>query len=433
MFTSASAFSLLRYASLLMIALTIGLLSWHRYGMNKTFSLDPRNGFQYSAQADNEAGGTSTAKIEQEKNGMLLSCEIASKYQWPFCQAAVALAEPPKGVDLTGYDSVFFDLSYSGPGPHTIRLYLRNFEPEISNLKETASLKVNELEFDVPESGKMTIPTTLFRVASWWASERKTPLMHTDMRIDNVSTVEISTGSFVQAGHHEIEIRSIQFLGKWMSQMQLVMALGGAWFMFGFVWLAVSLQYFRTGYLASREREVHLQSINAALKLETRELAGQARTDPLTGALNREGLREFLMTQWRGRIPDDPPVAVLFADLDHFKSINDEHGHAVGDDVLRKFAQLVQHEIRSNDRFVRWGGEEFLILCEDTRDDQGRRLAEKLRTALSRHDWPNGLKVTASFGVTKHIANEDFGDMLLRADRALYAAKEGGRDRVEVL
>jgi diguanylate cyclase (GGDEF)-like protein len=433
MFTSAGAFSFLRMASLLLIGLTLALLTWHRYGMNKVLSLDPRHGFVYTAQDDSLQGGASSASIEPLERGAALNCTLAKKYQWPFCQAAIVLAKAPKGIDLTGYDAIALDFSYTGPGPHTVRFYLRNFEPDISNVKQEESLKVNELEFPVSESGEITVPIKLFRVASWWAVERKTPLMSTDMRIDNVSTVEVSTGSFVEAGKHRIEIKSIRFLGKWISQMQLIMALGGAWFMFGIIWLIVSLQYFRAGYIASRTREAQLQSINQALELETKELAGQARTDSLTGALNREGLRDFLMTQWMGKIPSEPPVSIIFADLDHFKDVNDTHGHAVGDQVLQAFTRLIHGEIRLHDRLVRWGGEEFLILCQDTRDYQGRGLAEKLRTSLIRNTWPAGLAVTASFGVTMHVKGEDFGEMLLRADRALYQAKAGGRNRVEIL
>ena len=432
MFTTAGAFSFLRYASLFMILLTVGLLAWHRYGMNTVYDLDPRKGFKYTAQDDREQGGSSVAVLVQQPRGLTLKCELTLKYQWPFCQTAVDLAPVPKGVDLSGYDSVLFDVGYQGPGPHSIRIYLRNFEPEISQVGRLASLKVNEVEFPVPANGQIVVPIKLFRIASWWAVDEKTPLMSTDMRIDNVSIVELSTGSFVQAGSHTIEIRSIRFMGKWLTQAQLVMALAGAWVMFAIIWLIMAMQYFRTSFLASRTREAQLQSINQALKLETRELAGQARTDPLTGALNREGLRDFLMTQWMGKIPTEPPVSVIFADLDHFKSINDQYGHAIGDEVLKEFTKLVQHEIRTHDRFVRWGGEEFLILCQDTRDYQGRGLADKLRAALTRHTWPEGMALTASFGVTMHIAGEEFGEMLLRADRALYQAKDNGRNRVEV-
>ena len=432
MFTSAGAFSLLRYASLLLILLTVGLLTWHRYGMNKVYALDPARGFVYTAQDDRQQGGDSVSSIERHDNTIVLHCQLSKKYQWPFCQTAVYLAQVPSGIDLSSYDSIEFDSSYSGPGPHSIRVYLRNFESEISSVEIQESLKVNEVEFTVPEHGTMTVPIKLFRIASWWIGNHNVPLMHTDMRIDNVSKVEISTGSYVEAGTHTIELRSVRFKGKWISEIQLVMALGGAWFMFGIIWLVMALQYFRTSFLASRSREAQLQSINQALELETKELAGQARTDPLTGALNREGLRDFLMHQWMGKIPTEPPLSIIFADLDHFKRVNDEHGHAVGDQVLQEFTRLVQGEIRSQDRFVRWGGEEFLILCQDTRDYQGRGLAEKLRGAMTRRDWPDGLTMTASFGVTMHISGEDFGEMLLRADRALYRAKDGGRNRVEI-
>jgi diguanylate cyclase (GGDEF)-like protein len=433
MFTSAGAFSFLRYASLLLILLTTGLLTWHRYGMNTVYDVSPNRGFAYEARDDRFQGGESVASLERVGDAMALNCQLSKKYQWPYCETEIFLAKMPEGIDLTGYDSIRFNIDYAGPAPHTVRFYLRNFEPEISKVGVLETLKVNEAEFPVPENGEIEVPIKLFRIASWWAVDMKAPLMSTDMRIDKVSFVQLSTGSFVEAGKHTITIKSIRFHGKWISQIQLVMALAGAWFMFGIIWLIMALQYFRTSYIASRTREVQLQSINLALKLETKELAGQARTDPLTGALNREGLREFLMNEWMGKIPAEPPLSILFADLDHFKRINDEHGHAVGDQVLQEFTRLVQGEIRSHDRLVRWGGEEFLILCQDTRDYQGRGLAEKLRAELARHAWPGGLAVTASFGVTMHVTGEDFGDMLLRADRALYQAKDGGRNRVEVI
>src|SRR6185437_15928803 len=259
MFTSAGAFSLLRYASLLLILLTVGLLAWHRYGMTTVYTLAPSQGFDYSPQDDRAEGGSSVASVERNGDTITLHCQLTKKYQWPFCQTAVALADAPKGVDLTGYDSVEFDASYKGPGPHSLRVYLRNFESDISKIGKDDTLKVNEVEFPVPEHGTMTVPIKLFRIASWWTGEHDVPLLHTDMRIDNVSKVEISTGAYVEPGDHAIELRSIRFKGKWISQIQLIMALAGAWFMFGVIWLIMSLQYFRTGFIASRMREAQLQ------------------------------------------------------------------------------------------------------------------------------------------------------------------------------
>jgi diguanylate cyclase (GGDEF)-like protein len=123
-------------------------------------------------------------------------------------------------------------------------------------------------------------------------------------------------------------------------------------------------------------------------------------------------------------------MAVIFIDIDHFKSINDTHGHDVGDDVLRKFASVIASGIRSSDRLVRWGGEEFLIVCPGTNVHQGRTLAENLRRTLHQQAWPAGLRVTASFGVAQHHERDAVGVVIKHADEALYRAKRGGRDRV---
>jgi diguanylate cyclase (GGDEF)-like protein len=173
--------------------------------------------------------------------------------------------------------------------------------------------------------------------------------------------------------------------------------------------------------------------LNETLQLETRELAGQVFLDPLTGALNRQGLRELLLKQWSRSGDMTEGVSIIFVDLDHFKSINDTLGHAAGDDVLRSFADVVTAAIRSSDKLVRWGGEEFLIVCPGTTAPLAVGIAEKLRQSMASHAWPCDLKVTASFGVTALGPREDFGEAIKRADAALYRAKSGGRDRVEVM
>jgi diguanylate cyclase (GGDEF)-like protein len=125
-------------------------------------------------------------------------------------------------------------------------------------------------------------------------------------------------------------------------------------------------------------------------------------------------------------------MAVVFVDIDHFKQINDRHGHDAGDEVLRRFATVIRNVVRSSDKLVRWGGEEFLLLCPDTTRDHATTMAEKLRGALPAQAWPHGLRVTSSFGVTSLKPEEDIGAAIKRADGALYVAKANGRNRVEV-
>src|ERR1700733_9794889 len=133
--TSSATFSFLRGASLALIFLTILLLGWQRYGMDRIYVLDPRHGFVYTAQDDRFQAGDSVASMEQDAGSMTMNCQLGKKYAWPYCQTRIDIAKMPGGIDLTGYDSVTFDISYSGPGSHTLRLYLRNFEPNFSNPK----------------------------------------------------------------------------------------------------------------------------------------------------------------------------------------------------------------------------------------------------------------------------------------------------------
>jgi diguanylate cyclase (GGDEF)-like protein len=172
-----------------------------------------------------------------------------------------------------------------------------------------------------------------------------------------------------------------------------------------------------------------LANINGALKLEARELVGQAHRDSLTGVLNRQGLRAELMSI-SSLLAD--PMSVIFVDLDYFKRVNDNHGHDAGDNVLRTFANVVGSGIRQSDRLVRWGGEEFLIVCPLTNAQQAAVLAESLRQALHKATWPLGMKLTASFGIAQLQKDADMSVVIKHADEALYNAKGAGRDRVTV-
>lgn len=155
-----------------------------------------------------------------------------------------------------------------------------------------------------------------------------------------------------------------------------------------------------------------------------------AEHDPLTGLLNRRGLD-------RAAIRLDPnkfPVTVIQCDLDYFKDINDTHGHAIGDLVLQRVAKLIVQLVPSNAAVCRFGGEEFVIVLDDTRLNDGGMLAHRLRLALGGVQWQElGVErqLTASFGVAQWSPSDHaLTDALGRADAALYMAKEGGRNQV---
>lgn len=429
---SSRAFPRMETVVIGLIVLTATLLAWQHFGMERIMEFSAASGRPVEVVDDRLQKGGSVAKLTRRPDALIMDCDLRLTFDWPYCRFLFTLSKNEVGVDLSQFDSISFDMSYDGPGNHTVRMFLRNFEPGMSTLEDYMSQKVNETEFVVPAEGIVRIPVKVLRTAPWWTEMRHVPLLHTDMRIDNVTTFDLSIGGRDTAGHHRVELRSLKFHGKLISQNHLLMILVGAWIGCALVWLGSALRQSRSQLSNSTARLALLSKINEALELETRELAGQVYTDPLTHALNREGLRAALMDKWQNPNPSDDVLAVAFVDIDFFKKVNDTHGHSVGDEVLRAFAAAIQREIRSSDKLVRWGGEEFLIVCPGTRANEAHILADKLREALHGQIWPSGLRITASFGITALQPDEDIGEAIKRADGALYQAKSSGRDCVRV-
>lgn len=167
----------------------------------------------------------------------------------------------------------------------------------------------------------------------------------------------------------------------------------------------------------------------------TRSLHALASTDPLTGVANRRHIERFAaQAVIRARSRGEPLVVLTF-DVDHFKQVNDAHGHLVGDRVLMRLTHACQGVLRHFDLLGRVGGEEFLVVLPNTRLDQALPIAQRLRGASSSIDLadiPGQAPVTISLGLAELAPDEDLTALLVRADRALYRAKSAGRNRIEV-
>jgi len=156
-----------------------------------------------------------------------------------------------------------------------------------------------------------------------------------------------------------------------------------------------------------------------------------AITDELTGLYNRHFLEKSVEGVIKHSDRYDEPAALILFDLDHFKAINDTWGHPAGDEVLKQTAQAAKSIIRSSDMLIRFGGEEFIILMPHTTLSGGFAVAEKMRDAIKKNSLPGIDPVTASFGVTERKKDESFDCWYARTDKALYNAKQSGRNRVE--
>jgi diguanylate cyclase (GGDEF)-like protein len=154
----------------------------------------------------------------------------------------------------------------------------------------------------------------------------------------------------------------------------------------------------------------------------------QASTDTLTGLVNRRTFE----TQVRRLISQRRQLALAVADLDHFKTINDTHGHEAGDRALRLFAHVAHDSLRDDDILARWGGEEFVFVLPDLDCHQAARVLERLRERLVEAQPGDAPRFTASFGVTDSNAAKSLEQMLQIADSGLYVSKQTGRDQVTI-
>jgi diguanylate cyclase (GGDEF)-like protein len=179
---------------------------------------------------------------------------------------------------------------------------------------------------------------------------------------------------------------------------------------------------------------------HAAIALENARLhrivERQALVDGLTGVSNRRHCEEALTSEIARADRLGTTLTLVLADLDDFKAINDEHGHAAGDDVLREFAAVLRATLRDSDLAGRWGGEEFLLLLPGADAVGGAQLADRVRSSLAERSFLGNdgavVSVTCSFGVAQHQTGGDERDLFAAADRALYRAKREGKNRVEL-
>jgi diguanylate cyclase (GGDEF)-like protein len=195
----------------------------------------------------------------------------------------------------------------------------------------------------------------------------------------------------------------------------LVWVLGGA--QVAYIALLRTVATVRDAHRAAEQRMVLMQSL--------------ATTDVLTGLPNRRAMIDHLHAALAMAERHGQPVSVAVFDVDHFKRINDQHGHGAGDQALMAVGRILSGPLRGSDRVGRWGGEEYLLVAPGTALGPAAELADRLRRAIESHAFEHGEPVTTSVGVAEYHPGDDADALLQRADRAMYRAKSMGRNRTE--
>lgn len=170
-----------------------------------------------------------------------------------------------------------------------------------------------------------------------------------------------------------------------------------------------------------------------ALTRALEQIGHLATHDELTGLVNRRRMSELMHAEWQRCERNARPLVLALLDLDHFKRINDTHGHAVGDQVLQCFARTVQAALRGTDVLARWGGEEFVLMLYDTAPDHARSLLDRVRLRVQAQSITlstQAVRATVSVGLAAGEPGESVEHILERADAALYLAKARGRNRI---
>lgn len=194
----------------------------------------------------------------------------------------------------------------------------------------------------------------------------------------------------------------------------------------------LSSTFLTTRVQSTRE---HLRRQKAELAQALEQIRQLATHDDLTGLLNRRAMLDRMQLEQHRSLRSGSPLLIAQLDIDHFKAVNDTHGHAAGDLVLQSFADTVRRNVRDTDVLARWGGEEFVLLLCDTPAADAVALMERLRQAVQAMQVPvpqsgGPITVTVSIGLARHTPADPLAGTLERADQALYAAKAGGRNRV---
>jgi len=337
-----------------------------------------------------------------------------------------------RGRDLSGYQNLTIHMNYSGPA-NKVRIAIRNYNPAYSNTEDRNSTKFNAVHLhakDLNREHKLAL--TALTVADWWLNQFNIPLTQAAPEFTNAVSITIDFGGPEQPGTHQFFIEKFELRGEWISIEHWYLGILCLWMLGIFIYAIKKLIELNAQTRQDINIINQLSNTNKQLREETNKFRRLSTVDPLTQLYNRFGIDQIVASLAEQNHPETSSnYALIITDLDHFKQINDQHGHDTGDLVLQHIANIIQNKVRKNDFVGRWGGEEFVIIMPGASAKTAMSTAETIRNAVANTyiECNNKIQLSASFGVSERQPNEDFATCFKRTDNALYKAKELGRNR----
>lgn len=407
-------------ALLCLLLLTAAAIIWQNQILERTVRFTPATtaSSSYLVFSDGDIGGKSFARY---LGPMHLDCELRSGNAYPYCgfELFVDRNRGIHGLDLSHMHSLAITMMYRGAST-SFRVHLKNFDPSYSHAADDESPKYLRVEADTTPGKLQRAEFVLddFGVADWWLRKHKLAPEFGRPQFDNITSLIVETGSEAPMGRHDFEVREIEIRTAILSDAEWYSLLLG-------IWIVMIVTYL--GYRISNLRHA-LRERRTLEALALRDAQDAARRDHLTGILNRRGVTERFDTLINERGATFS-TAVIMIDIDHFKKLNDTHGHDYGDKVLSAFATVLSRNVRVVDMAARWGGEEFIVVCTDIDRRGAQRVADKIRQSIETFDFGPCGQVTASLGIYwSHVTQAELVPMVALADLALYSAKAGGRN-----
>ncbi|MDO6684641.1 MULTISPECIES: GGDEF domain-containing protein [unclassified Agarivorans] len=417
----------------LLVIFTISLMLWQQFGMDITLTYPVNQRVDATLLNDDINGGASIGTISTQNDSLSLRCKTVSSNTFPFCSMLIPLAsKQSQYADLSKFDTLNIDLTTVDLKRDTVLIYLLNHEQNLPNGVDKISHTRANIQAINPTIGRAQYRLALnqFYVPSWWVFAKPFNI-DTAAKLDNVEYLQIATGDSRSLKDLEIALHAFSFSGKWINAKDLYFLLLSLWIASIIVHAIYLAGKMHSKYITSKSKAEELNKINSFLSIERDKYKTMAKHDPLTKLLNRAGLSGSLSKLMSEFSHSSQAASLIMFDIDHFKLINDQHGHDTGDQVLISISQKVSEMIRDQDVFARWGGEEFVIVCPNTQLQGACVLAENVRAQIANSQLIHQGQVTSSFGVAQ-LNSANIDTWFKRADEALYKAKTAGRNRVEL-
>ena len=462
------------YALLASIALTVLIVVVHaKLPMKEDDAFDLAVSSYYFTDGSSEGGSTKGRWIDGSEIGTddppttaqgdiknHFTCTFIADVENAFCGYALTFSPwdsnpsaAPKapnsyGVDISHARYLKVKVNYQGAGTK-VRVTLRSFNPAIKDKGIDSGIIVLSYLLQPSQLNSVQyLDLKDFQPVDWFLSQNTISVSEAKADLSKVLSVGLELPYLFKGGSHELEFEQLAIGSEWLPTRSLHQSLFWLWvFSLSFLSLSKVLSL-RRRVLLDEQRIEQLTRSNRKLMTQSEFLKELSQRDTLTGVLNRSGFD----ISWRHLNTElKPPsgIAMIVVDLDHFKTINDQFGHQVGDEILRILGGLLMANVRQTDIVCRWGGEEFVVVCKVPDAQSGVDRAELIRARIEQrfhqfrfdtrvlNDEPfkgDAINVTASLGVAfATVKNNQKPDATLLfglADKALYQAKEQGRNRV---